>query len=60
MTMKAEFELEFQKLSEWFEKTESTLELITKEDVSPQERFTEEEQVVLVQVRFFGFWVFCW
>ncbi|KAL5009782.1 hypothetical protein ScPMuIL_012087 [Solemya velum] len=49
MTMKAEFELELQKLSEWFEKTESTLELITKEDVSPQERFSEEEQVVLVQ-----------
>ena len=50
-SIKAEFELEVKKLYEWFERIESGLELLTLEEASPQDSFTEEEQVVLVEVR---------
>ena len=49
-SVKAEFELEVKKQYEWFERIESGLELLTVEEVSPQDSFTEEEQVVLVEV----------
>lgn len=49
-SIKAEFELEVKKLYEWFERIESGLELLTIEEASPQDSFTEEEQVVLVEV----------
>ena len=51
-SLKAEFELEVKKMYEWFERIESGLELLTLEETSPQDSFTEEEQVVLVEVRF--------
>ena len=44
----AEFGAELQKLREWFDKVESTLDLLTKDEEC--EQFTVEEQVVLVQV----------
>ena len=50
-SVKAEFELEVKKQYEWFERIESGLELLTIEEASPQDSFTEEEQVVLVEVR---------
>ena len=50
-SVKAEFELEVKKLYEWFERIESGLELLTIEEASPQDSFTEEEQMVLVEVR---------
>ena len=49
-SLKAEFELEVKKVYEWFERIESGLELLTLEEASPQDSFTEEEQVVLVEV----------
>ncbi|XP_063403799.1 dystrophin-like isoform X1 [Mytilus trossulus] len=46
---KTEFENELKKLLEWFDKTESSLQMLIADDVSPQDQFTEEEQLVLVQ-----------
>lgn len=48
---KTEFENELKKLLEWFDKTESSLQMLIADDVSPQDQFTEEEQLVLVQVK---------
>jgi hypothetical protein len=55
---RTEFDLELKKLDEWFDKTESTLDLLLNAEwtgpaassSSSQEQFTEEEQLVLVQV----------
>ncbi|KAK3089530.1 hypothetical protein FSP39_004327 [Pinctada imbricata] len=44
---RSEFELELQKLREWFDKVESTLDLLTKDEEC--EQFTIEEQLVLIQ-----------
>ena len=49
---RTEFEIELKKIMEWFDKTESSLQLLIDDDVSPQDQFTEEEQLVLVQVTF--------
>lgn len=53
--LKSQFEMESKKLLEWFERTETTLELLTKDEdgatSSPNDQFTAEEQLVLVQVR---------
>lgn len=49
---RTEFEIELKKIMEWFDKTESSLQLLIDDDVSPQDQFTEEEQLVLVQVKF--------
>ena len=48
---RTEFEMELKKLIDWFDKTESSLHLLIADDVLPQDQFTEDEQVVLVQVR---------
>jgi len=46
-----EYDFELKELMAWLEKMESTLEMLTKEtSTSPQEEFTVEEQLVLVQV----------
>lgn len=71
--LKSQFEMESKKLLEWFERTETTLELLTKDEdgatSSPNDQFTAEEQLVLVQVRssikiYQAFlrnkWTFCW
>uniref|UniRef100_A0A8W8JFQ6 Dystrophin n=1 Tax=Magallana gigas TaxID=29159 RepID=A0A8W8JFQ6_MAGGI len=51
--LKSQFEMESKKLLEWFERTETTLELLTKDEdgatSSPNDQFTAEEQLVLVQ-----------
>ncbi|XP_069136952.1 dystrophin-like isoform X1 [Argopecten irradians] len=46
-----EYDFEMTELTAWFEKTESALEMLTKDDasLSPQDKFTVEEQLVLVQ-----------
>ena len=49
-TVRAEYDLELKKMNEWFEKIESGLELLTQDQTSPQDQFTEEEQVVLIEV----------
>lgn len=53
--LKSQFEMESKELLEWFERTETTLELLTKDEdgatSSPNDQFTAEEQLVLVQVR---------
>ena len=45
------FEDQVALLSEWFDKTEVNLELLTTEPDNPKERLTLEEQWVLIQVR---------
>ena len=45
-----EFETEIANLSEWFDKTEVNIELLTSEPSDPQDQLTLEEQMVLVQV----------
>ncbi|XP_061169275.1 dystrophin-like isoform X1 [Saccostrea echinata] len=51
--LKSQFDMESKKLLEWFERTESTLELLTKDEdgasSSSTDQFTAEEQLVLVQ-----------
>ncbi|XP_041352153.1 dystrophin-like isoform X2 [Gigantopelta aegis] len=44
-----QFDLDSKRLSEWFDKVESNLELLVCDSISPQEQFTVEEQLVLVQ-----------
>ncbi|KAL3882693.1 hypothetical protein ACJMK2_029006, partial [Sinanodonta woodiana] len=44
-----EFDKQYKKICEWIEKIESGLELLTQGETSPQEQFTEEEQVVLIE-----------
>ncbi|XP_067674722.1 dystrophin-like isoform X3 [Haliotis asinina] len=44
-----QFDQDLLKLYDWFDKTETTLELLVSESNSPQEQFTEEEQLVLTQ-----------
>ena len=46
-----EFESEIADLSEWFDKTEVNIELLTSEASDPQDQLTLEEQMVLVQVQ---------
>ena len=59
--MRLEFEIDMKKMKEWFEKTESTLALLSADDdddnnheeiASTNEKFSEEEQFVLIQVLF--------
>ena len=53
--LRSQFEMESKKLVDWFERTVTTLELLTRDEEgatsSPNEQFTVEEQLVLVQVR---------
>lgn len=62
--MRLEFEIDMKKMKEWFEKTESTLALLSVDDDDDNneeevassneshETFSEEEQFVLIQVLF--------
>lgn len=52
LASRKEFDFQNKELLLWFEKTESALEMLTKDDdsVSAQEQFTVDEQLVLVQV----------
>lgn len=59
--MRLEFEIDMKKMKEWFEKTESTLALLSVDDDNNEEvassnesheTFSEEEQFVLIQVLF--------
>ena len=45
-----QFDIDSKRLNEWFDKVESNLQLLVSDSVSPQEEFTVEEQLVLVQV----------
>ncbi|XP_078330229.1 dystrophin-like isoform X4 [Crassostrea virginica] len=51
--LRSQFEMESKKLVDWFERTVTTLELLTRDEEgatsSPNEQFTVEEQLVLVQ-----------
>ena len=47
---KKEFEQKVASLSEWLDKTEMNLELLTAEPTDPQDALTLEEQMVLVKV----------
>lgn len=57
-----EYDFEMTELTAWFEKTESALEMLTKDDtsLSPQDKFTVEEQLVLVQVCAFVLYMRMW
>ena len=48
---KKELEVLLGNINDWFEKTETNLELLTTEPNDPQDQLTLEEQLVLVQVR---------
>ena len=50
LTHKKDFDQQVAALSEWLDKTEMNLELLTSEATDPQDQLTLEEQMVLVKV----------
>ena len=45
------FIIQLGSINEWFDKTEVTLELVTSEPLKPDDQLTQDEQIVLIQVR---------